>query len=155
MVAGRQPGKRLLDRGDQLIIGCTVFVGLKGRGDVERGDDPGEQDRVVQRECGADGIAVVGAGAGQMAGAGQRADQAEHQFQPVPGRGGAGLVKAGDGLLVELGGLVVGEPLLGLLGGQAQVAGRLGGVGARFGEVIGQSRDFAEAIERRSRDRLW
>ena len=147
MVAGRQPGERLLDGGDdQLIVGFAVFARVKGPGDVERGDDLGEQDRVVQRECGADGIAAVRAGAGQLAGAGQRADEAKHQLQAAPGRGCAGLVEAGDGVLVEPDRLVVGEPLLGLLGGEAQVAGRLGGVGAGFGEVVGKGRDLARVM---------
>jgi len=43
---------------------------------------------------------------------GERADQAEDQLNPVPGWGLVGLVEAGDGLLPQPGGLMVGEALL-------------------------------------------
>ncbi len=75
-----------------------------------------------------------------------RADHTQYQLQPVLGRRVAGLVEAGNCLLPEPGGLVVGEALLGLYSGQPAVPGRVDRVGARLGEVVGQGGHLAGAV---------
>ena len=60
LLAGRQPGERLLDRADKFVIVPAVLVGLPQHRRIKRGDDAAEQGRVLERLGRAVTVAPVG-----------------------------------------------------------------------------------------------
>ena len=98
LLTGWQHRQRMLDRAHEFLVGASVLGRIPRPGHIERGDQPGEQDRVAERQRGADGVPPETARAGNLLGGCQRADQAQHQLEPVLHRGTAGPVCGGDRL---------------------------------------------------------